>query len=287
MASLGLPRVASGLLLLCVAAGGAGCAGGPAGGNPYAQNAGPNSAAAQATAPLQAQLQDAQRRIAELDANNRDLHAQMAKVQQQTTLYKDQLSLVQQRLQETAAQLQQADVARKEVEQQAATLQASVRRPGGATITANNSVRQALEVVEIPGLNVRAEGDVIRIEVPADQLFVAGTAQFTASSGALLDRIADALRRHYPRQRIGIEGHTDSGSAGISASQAASKHHLAASQAQGVFEHLTQRGGLPARQLFVVAHGDNYPRASNATAAGRAANRRLEIVVYPESYMGG
>jgi outer membrane protein OmpA-like peptidoglycan-associated protein len=35
-------------------------------------------------------------------------------------------------------------------------------------------------------------------------------------------------------------------------------------------------------QLFLVAHGGNHPLVSNATAAGRARNRRVEIVIYPE-----
>jgi outer membrane protein OmpA-like peptidoglycan-associated protein len=34
--------------------------------------------------------------------------------------------------------------------------------------------------------------------------------------------------------------------------------------------------------LFLVAHGSNHPLVSNATAAGRAKNRRIELVVYPE-----
>ena len=278
MALLGLPRGTSRLLLFCVAAAAVGCAGSPQGGSPYAQ--------APPVSPLEAQVQDAQRRIADLDANNRDLHAQLAKVQQETTLYKDQLTLVQQQLRDAATQLQQSQLAKQEVEQQVATFQASVRRQGSATITANNSVHKSLDAVEIPGLTVRADGDVIRIEVPADQLFVPGTAQFTPSSSAVLDSVADAIRRNYPRQRVGIEGHADSAPVAGVGNQAVSKHHLTASQSQGVFEQLTRRNRMPSKQLFVVSHGDNYPRVSNATPAGRAANRRIEFVIYPETYSG-
>ena len=35
-------------------------------------------------------------------------------------------------------------------------------------------------------------------------------------------------------------------------------------------------------QLFLVAHGSNHPVVSNATAAGRARNRRIELVIYSE-----
>jgi flagellar motor protein MotB len=286
MRSHGLPPPVCWPLLIAMAVV-AGCARNPYATNPYQAQGGqpPWTAQAAQTAPLQSQFQDAQRRIAELDANNRDLHAQLAQVQQETAVYKDQLALVQKRLSDTASQLQQAQQTRQEFEQRAETLQASMRRRGGATITANNSVRQSLEVANLPGLEVRTEGDVVRIVVPSDQLFAPGTANFTAAAGPLLDRIAMAIGQNYPRQRVAIEGHTDAAPAGV-AGQAASNHHLAASQAQGVFEQLTRRNRLPARQLFVVAHGDNHPRASNGTPAGRSANRRIELVVYPETYAG-
>ncbi len=41
---------------------------------------------------------------------------------------------------------------------------------------------------------------------------------------------------------------------------------------------------MPSQQLFTVAQGENNPRQSNATAAGRAANRRIELVIYPETF---
>ena len=40
---------------------------------------------------------------------------------------------------------------------------------------------------------------------------------------------------------------------------------------------------MPARQLFVVGHGGSHPVVSNATDAGRARNRRIEVVIYPET----
>jgi chemotaxis protein MotB len=58
---------------------------------------------------------------------------------------------------------------------------------------------------------------------------------------------------------------------------------LSGQQAQAVFAQLVERGRLPARQLSVLAMGENHPLASNATPAGKAKNRRVEIVVYPDS----
>jgi len=49
-----------------------------------------------------------------------------------------------------------------------------------------------------------------------------------------------------------------------------------------VLQFVAERTPLAAKQLFLVAHGANHPVVSNATSAGRARNRRMEFVVYPE-----
>ena len=53
---------------------------------------------------------------------------------------------------------------------------------------------------------------------------------------------------------------------------------------QAVIDQLIRRNNLPAQQLFVVAHGPNHPIGDNQSAAGRADNRRIEIVIYPETF---
>jgi outer membrane protein OmpA-like peptidoglycan-associated protein len=40
---------------------------------------------------------------------------------------------------------------------------------------------------------------------------------------------------------------------------------------------------MSANQFFVVGHGANHPVVSNATDAGRSRNRRIELVIYPET----
>jgi chemotaxis protein MotB len=54
-------------------------------------------------------------------------------------------------------------------------------------------------------------------------------------------------------------------------------------QAMAVYDALNRSGGIQARQLFVVGHGGSHPVVSNGTDSGRARNRRVEIVIYPET----
>jgi len=247
--------------------------------NPYATPQPMTAWQQQALAPQQAQMQDLSRRADALDANNRDLHAQLAQSRQQVKLLREQVALLQKQLADTANRLKDMRLAKEEVEKKYQALEASATRRGSAVITANSSLRRSLRKVEIPGLTVRQEDGAIRIEMPSDQLFAPGTAQIVGSAFPILDQVANEIARNYPRQRIGIEGHTDP----APAFGAMTSHQLTAAQALAVFDQFTRRNRLPSKHFVVIAQGANQPLTSNATQAGRARNRRIEVIVYPET----
>lgn len=238
--------------------------------------------AVQQQAAQLSRVQELQHRVRELDTSNSDLHKRLAQSEQQTKVYMEETELLQKQLQETAEKLRETQLARQEAERSVQMLQASAREQVGAKITANNSVRQSLDVADIPGVEVSQEKDVVRLRIPADELFQRGTVQLTQDAYAYADKVADAITRHYSQQQIGIEGYTDSAPA--FGGNGMTNHQLSAMQALAVFDILTRRNRLPSRQMFVMGLGANHPRASNATEAGRAQNRRIEIVVYPETF---
>jgi chemotaxis protein MotB len=229
----------------------------------------------------QSDAEQLRRRAMQLDTNNRDLHAQLAKSEQEIRLLKDQVNLLNQRLGESANQLATVQRAREASAKKVDALEASLRRRGGATITANSSVATRLKAISIPGIQVRQDGDVIRMELPSDQLFTPRSAELNPAALSLIDQVADAIVEHYPRQIIGIEGHTDNVS--ITGTAWRSNHQLSAAQAMAVLDQMAKNNAISAQQLSQAGHGPNYPVASNATAAGKARNRRIEIVIYPET----
>ena len=228
------------------------------------------------------QIVDLQRRAQLLDDTNRTLTTQLAQAQQQMQVARDRADLFAKQLQDTTGQLQQSLLAQRQTESQALGIQASMNKRGGAKLTANNSIPMSTSALQIPGARVIQDGELIRIRVPADQLFGQGTAQLVSSGSYLLDQVAVAISGQYGRNRVAIEGHTDTsplyGGAFSNPSQ------LAGAQAQAVIDQLVRRNNLPGQQLFVVAHGPNHPIGDNQSAAGRADNRRIEIVIYPETF---
>ncbi|EAQ77443.1 OmpA/MotB family protein [Blastopirellula marina] len=227
----------------------------------------------------QAQIAEFQRRASGLDANNQDLHAQIAQTQQQSKILQDEVGLLKKQLRDAGEQLTQAQQQIASAKQENTTLLASTRQRGGATITPNNSLQQSVSQIQISGAQVRVDGDLIRIEIPADQIFMTGTNTLHQNAYGTLDQVANAIRQQFPRNLIGVEGHTDNQAA---SPPFASQHQLSASMAQATFDQLVARGQVPPNRLFVVGHGGNHPVVSNATPAGQARNRRIDIVIYPE-----
>ncbi len=253
--------------------------------NPYLASSGGTAwqaPAATAVNPSDARIAELGRRAQLLDDDNRQLHTQLAQSEQQAQVYRDELELIRKQLSETTQRLESASIAARDAESQVRGFQASTQMRGGASLTANTNLRQLASRLNLGGVPLEQDGDVIRIVVPADQLFQPGTAQFQPQAALAIDPIAAQLRSVFPRQRIGIEGYTDN--APLYGGQVSSSHQLASAQAAAIVDLLTRRAGMPAQQLFTVSQGANNPRQSNESAAGRAANRRIELVIYPETF---
>lgn len=216
-----------------------------------------------------------------LDTDNRELQARLARVQQQYQLLKEQNTLFQQQLRETADQLVTAQARANESQKRVKALQTSALRRGGAQITANNSLRRAITAVSIDGVDVQQDGELVRIMLPSDQLFMPGTATLILGAEQRIDHIAKALLQNYPNQVVGIEAHTDNSQ--LSGTLWRNHHQLTAAQSVAIFEQFSYRHRMLPNQMFVLGNGKNYPLVSNGTAAGQARNRRIEIVVYPDS----
>ncbi len=233
------------------------------------------------------QVESLNMRLSQFNYDNDNLHTQIAALQQRlqnANNYNDQLR---QQLADTMGQLQQSQqVANSPATDSSSWTNASSTggvpaQNAGATIRANNGLMQGLQTVQLPGFRSWMDGDVIRIEGPTDRLFVSGSYQLNANDAATLASLASTIRQNFPRQIIGVEAHWD----GSPIQPATTSHHqLTATQALAVFDLLV-KSGLPNRQVFTMAMGSNRPRyEASATENGISPNRRIEIVIYPETF---
>ena len=222
------------------------------------------------------EVAELQRRASSLDANNVDLHQQLARSEQHVRVLQQDLELVRTELASTTQRLAAAEAEKLNANQRLAMVESSTRQRGGATITANSSLRKEIESLNIPGVNVRHETNAVRVELPAERLFQTNTANLIQPAYTLLDQVAQGLKIHYPNSSIVIEGHTDSDPV---VGPWGNNDQLSAAQATAVFQILTVRQQMPPNQFQVFGRGAQQPVASNGTPEGKVRNRRVELVI--------
>jgi len=229
---------------------------------------------------LSRQNEQLQSRTSGLDHDNRELGSLLAQSRQRTKILEDQLAAVRDQLSGVTSQLARAREEKVASEKKVQAMTASMRRHGGVSITPNNSFHQTLPAISIPGIHVRRDGDVIRVELPGSQLFESGSARLRPAASRVITDVAAEIARTYPGHMIGVEGHTDGDR--MAGGQWQNNHQLSVGRAMAVYNVLINQARFPPERLFVVGHGANHPVVSNATTAGKQRNRRVELVIYPE-----
>jgi len=115
----------------------------------------------------------------------------------------------------------------------------------------------------------------VNIHLPESLLFDAGHAQLRIEAAGLLSDLAPEFQNF--TGEIIVEGHSDNIPPGKS-----SKYHsnweLSVARSFSVIQHLLAQGVSP-EKLSARGYGEFRPRAANDTSEGRAANRRIEIVL--------
>ena len=111
-----------------------------------------------------------------------------------------------------------------------------------------------------------------------DVLFEFDSADLTDAANGKIAAVAEIVVRLAPERTLSVEGHTDTvGDAGYNL-------ELSLRRALAVSDAL-QAGGVAGARLRTVGHGERFPVADNRTPdgrddpAGRAANRRVEVVI--------
>lgn len=124
------------------------------------------------------------------------------------------------------------------------------------------------------GVEVQRQGDNIVLQMPSDVTFGVDRSDIQPQFYGALDDVARSLNK-YPQTLVDIVGHADS------TGRAEYNQNLSERRALSVADYLTGRGGVLRDRLYVEGRGSTQPIADNATEAGRAKNRRVEIVLKP------
>ncbi len=122
-----------------------------------------------------------------------------------------------------------------------------------------------IDVVEMP------DGS-LKVNIPSNVSFDTDKTALKPALLPVLDSVARSLNQH-PELRAKVVGHTDS------TGSLAHNQTLSVNRARSVTDYLS-RQGVAATRLTIEGRGPNDPIGDNATADGRALNRRVEIYLY-------
>ncbi len=132
--------------------------------------------------------------------------------------------------------------------------------------------RQEEKLGHIPGTTLeRVSDDLLLVHFESDVLFDVDSAVVKPAARDALDEASQVLIE-FPKTAIVVQGHTDATGTEVH-NQDLSEH-----RAHAVVAYLTGKGIDPAR-MAPVGYGEGQPIASNATASGRAQNRRVDLLL--------
>lgn len=142
-------------------------------------------------------------------------------------------------------------------------------------VTGNYMDRQDSELraqLQGTGVQIARVGKNIRLIMPGDITFENDRADIRSNFYNTLNSVAIVLKK-FSNTTIKVAGYASNTGAPMH-NQELSEH-----RARSVADYFMSRGIDPNR-LMVVGYGARYPRASNATLEGQAANRRVEITIH-------
>jgi chemotaxis protein MotB len=129
-------------------------------------------------------------------------------------------------------------------------------------------------------VNLEPRGLVVSLKQAA--FFPSGTDSIDPSTYPILAKLAAALKQ--VSNPIQVEGHTDS--VPIHTAQFRSNYELSAARSIAMMELLANRYGIDRKRMIIVGFADTWPEATNDTPEGRAANRRVNIVILNQYALG-
>ena len=156
-----------------------------------------------------------------------------------------------------------------------ALIGAGIGALGGAAVGAymDRQQRELEAQLSGTGVGVARQGDNLVLRMPSDVTFASNQSSINPGFYATLDDVAAVLNR-YDQSIVDIIGHADSDGAEDY------NLNLSRQRASSVAQYLVSRNVL-ADRLYVDGRGESEPVATNATAEGKAQNRRVEILIRP------
>lgn len=133
------------------------------------------------------------------------------------------------------------------------------------------------------GLSRRGDGAIV-LTVASTALFDSGKADLKSSAHSMLANACKTVKAKFPSNCIRVEGHTDSTPVVHNKARYPDNMALSIARARAVYDFMIKDGGISASKMYMAGYGEFQPLVHpEKTAADRAKNRRVEIVIMPDT----
>lgn len=234
----------------------------------------------------QGEIREAQQEIAQAEKKYQEVQAAIARdarrdldrARAELAETNRQLATVRSELEERGETLDERTQSLRDREQELAERKRQLEQMTGA-LASEREARERAEAAAAAALEslrevakVKEEQRGVVITLSGGVLFETAKSELLPIARQKLKAVADALKLQTEDKTIVVEGHTDSRGSDQMNMQ------LSRDRAESVREYLVSQG-VDASRIQVVGRGETMPIADNATAEGRANNRRVEIIV--------
>ncbi|SMC53885.1 OmpA family protein [Pedobacter africanus] len=142
-----------------------------------------------------------------------------------------------------------------------------------------NNLTRSLSREELRDVDVQVLKGVVYISLSDNMLYKSGSYEILPKAGETLSKIAKIIK-DYRDYDVLIEGNTDN--VPISQTNIRNNWDLSALRASSVVQSLQNTYGVDPKRLTAGGRGEYNPLAGNDTEAGKAKNRRTQIIITPK-----
>ena len=174
---------------------------------------------------------------------------------------------------EAALNVDRSNVDEALYQSQIQELQAALQAKDAALGSLRGKLNQALHSFSASDLSVSEANGKIYVSLSQNLLFASGSDKIDWKGKTAIKKLAEVLKNN-PDVEINVEGHTDTDGS------AAQNWDLSTRRAIAVVKVLNSNGVDPKRTI-AAGRAFYVPIATNSTAAGKAKNRRTEIILTP------
>lgn len=158
-------------------------------------------------------------------------------------------------------------------------LQLSLAQKDSLNMALVMNLKGAIGNLDDKDINIKVDKGVVFIDISDKMLFKSGSYVITDQASAVLGKVAKVLKNQ-PNIEFMVEGHTDN--VPFKKGDLVDNWDLSVKRATSVVRLLQNKYGLDPAKMTAAGRSEYLPLASNSTTDGKSANRRTRIVILPQ-----